>query len=80
MEVIEAEPYQIIVKSFSNILQKIYKLEKLNEDVMTIKFDSNKRCDIFTKTQKLGGSTAVFRNFPFKNNNRWYFGNDRDRK
>ena len=69
MEVIEAEPYQIIVKSFSNILQKIYKLEKLNEDVMTIKFDS-KRCDIFTKTQKLGGLTAVFRNFQIKNKNR----------
>ena len=39
--------------------------KKLSEDVMTIKFDS-KRCDIFTKTQKLGGSTAVFRSFPFK--------------
>ena len=29
MEVIEAEPYQIIVKSFYNILQKIYRLEKI---------------------------------------------------
>jgi hypothetical protein len=31
-----------------------------------IKFDS-KRCDIFTKAQKLDGLTAVFRSFPFNN-------------
>ena len=28
---------------------------------------ANKKSDIFTKTQKLGGLTAVFRSFPFNN-------------
>jgi hypothetical protein len=53
-----------------NIVIQIHKtahcLEKWSENVWTKKFDS-KRCDIFTKTQKLGRLTAVFRSFPLKN-------------
>jgi hypothetical protein len=36
-----------------------YSSEKWSENVLKTKFDS-KRCDIFTRTKKLGGLTAVF--------------------
>ena len=66
---IQVKTYQIIVITI-NIVSQIYKTaycqEKLSENVLMMKFDS-KRCDIFTKTQKLGRLTAVFRSFPFKN-------------
>jgi hypothetical protein len=42
------------------------KFRKRSENVLTTKLDS-KRCNIFTKTKKLGGLTAVFCSFPFKN-------------
>jgi hypothetical protein len=52
------------------IITKVHKTacssEKWSENVLTIKSDS-KRCEIFIKTQKLDGLTAVFRSFPFKN-------------